>query len=285
MKEKIELVVTKPDKPCGRGLKPNPSPVKGKARELGLSVVSPERVVDIKDKLKGFDLGVLVAYGLFIPKSVRELFRYGIINLHPSLLPKYRGAAPIQWALLNGEKETGVSIIYLTEELDAGDVILQKKLEISSQDDAEVLSYKLSILGAEALKNVLRILEENGRIECTPQALLGEPSYAPKITPEMGRIDWNENAINIFNKIRALKIWPKAYFYMNNIRVNILESEPSKEDDTPGKIIKLDNEKGILVATGKGSLWLKMVQPESRKVMRGIDFSNGYRIEIGGVLK
>lgn len=234
--------------------------------------------------MKGLDLGVLVAYGLFIPKSIREAFKYGIINLHPSLLPKYRGAAPIQWVLLNGEKETGVSIIYLTEELDAGNVILQERIEVLPQDDAETLSYKLSILGSEAMKTAVEILKEKGKVEGTPQVLLGEPSYAPKIDPELGRIDWNNSAIDIFNKVRALKIWPKAYFYMGKVRVNILESEPSEEEGTPGKVIKLDSNKGILVGTGKGSLWLKNVQPESRRAMSGIDFSNGYRIKIGGVL-
>jgi methionyl-tRNA formyltransferase len=229
--------------------------------------------------LKDSDLGIVVAYGLFIPKSIRELFSYGIINLHPSLLPKYRGAAPIQWAILNGEKETGVSIIYLTDELDAGNVILQERLDILPGDDAQTLTYKLSILGAKTLKRVVELLENNGKIEGISQSLLGKPSYAPKIKPESGRIDWNDSAINIFNKVRALKIWPKAYFYKNKLKISIIVSEVSEEEGTPGRVMKLDNEKGILVGTGKGSIWLKEVQPENKKVMSGIAFSSGYRIK------
>jgi len=208
-----------------------------------------------------------------------------MINLHPSLLPKYRGAAPIQWAILNGEIETGVSIIYLTEELDAGDVILQEKIDILLQDDAETLTYKLSILGSKSLKKVVELLETNGKLEGIPQTLFGAPSYAPKIEPELGRINWNDNAISIFNKIRALKLWPNAYFHRDQLKVSILTSEVSEEEDTPGRVMRLDNEKGILVGTGKGSIWLKEVQPENRKAMMGIAFANGYRIKKEDLLK
>lgn len=275
-------MITKPDKPQGRGLKVLPTPVKSKAIELDIPVLSPERLIEIKDRLLGFDLGVVVAYGLIIPKKIIDLFPKGIINLHPSLLPKYRGPAPIQWALLNGEEETGISIIYLTEELDAGDIILQEKVKILSEDNAETLSKRLSIIGAEALEKAIKLIENNS-INPIPQDSIGIPSYAPKIEPQMGKIDWNTDAKDIVNKVRALYPWPKSYFYYKGIKINVLESELSSLNGEVGKVIDI-GEKGILVGSRSGSIWLKKVQPENRRVMSGLDLANGYRIKIGDTI-
>ena len=275
-------MITKPDKPQGRGLKLKPSPVKSKALELNIPVLSPEKLSEIKDKLSGFDLGVVVAYGLIIPKKIIDMFPKGIINLHPSLLPKYRGPAPIQWAIMNGEEETGVSIIYLTEELDAGDTILQERVKIFPEDTTETLSERLSMIGAEVLERAIGLIE-TGSINPIPQELLGTVSYAPKIDPEMGKIIWNARSKDIVNKIRALTPWPKAYFYRCGLRINILEGEPSPIKGEPGRVISVE-EKGILVGTQDGSVWIKKVQPESRKVISGYDFANGYRIKEGSFL-
>lgn len=224
----------------------------------------------------------MVAYGLIIPKRIIELFPKGIINLHPSLLPKYRGPAPIQWAILNGEEETGVSIIYLTEELDAGDIILQKKVKVLPEDTTETLSKRLSIIGAEALEEAIRLIEMDN-VDPIPQEVLGLPTYAPKIEPEMGEIDWNAKGRDIINKIRAFIPWPKAYFYRGSVKVDILEAEVSSIKGDPGKVIDI-GEKGVLVGSQDGSIWLKKVQPESRKVISGLDFANGYRLKIGEIL-
>ncbi|MCX7796965.1 MAG: methionyl-tRNA formyltransferase [bacterium] len=282
LKSWISLVVTKPDKPQGRGLKLTPTPVKLKAQELNMPVLSPEKLSDVRDKLRGFDLGVVVAYGLIIPKKVIELFPKGIINLHPSLLPKYRGPAPIQWAILNGEEETGISIIYLTEEVDAGDIILQERVEILPEDTTETLSNRLSIIGAKALRKAIKLIETNN-VNPIPQENLGQPTYAPKIEPEMGEIDWSSRSRDIVNKVRAFIPWPKTYFYRSGTKIFILESEVSPVEGEPGKVIDI-GEKGILVGAQDGSVWLKRVQPESRKAMNGIDFANGYRIKIGEIL-
>lgn len=282
LKDKISLVITKPDKPQGRGLKLKPSPVKSKALELNIPVLSPEKLNEIKDKLSGFDLGVVVAYGLIIPKKIIDMFPKGIINLHPSLLPKYRGPAPIQWAILNGDEETGVSIIYLTEELDAGDIILQERVKIFPEDTTETLSERLSVIGAEVLERAIGLIE-TGSTNPIPQELLGNVSYAPKIDPEMGKIIWDAKSRDIVNKIRALIPWPKAYFYRCGLRINILEGESSPIKGEPGRVISIE-EKGILVGTQDGSVWIKKVQPESRKVISGYDFANGYRIKEGSLL-
>ncbi len=253
-----------------------------KAQELDIPVLSPEKLIEIKDKLSNFDLGVVVAYGLIIPKRIIELFPKGIINLHPSLLPKYRGPAPIQWAILNGENETGVSIIYLTEELDAGDILLQEKVKILPEDNAETLSNRLSIIGAELLERAIRLIELDN-VNPIPQEKLGQPTYAPKIEPEMGKIDWDTKNRDIVNKIRALVPWPKAYFYRDGIKICILEAEASSINGEPGKIIDI-GENGILVGAQDGSVWLKKVQPESRRAISGIDLANGYRLKVGEVI-
>ncbi|HOK29360.1 MAG TPA: methionyl-tRNA formyltransferase [bacterium] len=279
LRDRISLVITRPDRPQGRGLKVLSTPVKSKAIELRIPVLSPERLIDIKDKLTGFDLGVVVAYGLIIPRKIINLFPMGIINLHPSLLPKYRGAAPIQWALLNGEEETGVSIIYLTEELDAGDIIIQEKVKILPEDNAETLSSRLSVIGANVLAKAVELIENN-KVRPVPQNSLGIPSYAPKIEPQMGRIDWNTGARDIVNKVRALSLWPGAYFYSKGIKVNMLEAEVSPINGEAGKVIDI-GDNGILVGSRDGSVWIKKIRPENRKIMSGLDFANGYRIKIG----
>lgn len=249
---------------------------------MGIPVLSPERLSEIKDKLNGFDLGIVVAYGLIIPKKIIALFPKGIINLHPSLLPKYRGASPIQWALLNGEEETGISIIYLTEELDSGDIIVQRKVKILPEDNAETLSARLSIIGADVLEEAIRLIEED-RVNPIPQNSVGIPTYAPKIEPQMGRIDWDTEVKAIVNKVRAFFPWPKAYFYWKGIKISVLESEASSIIGEPGRVIDI-KEKGILIGSKGGSVWIKKVQPENRRAMSGLDFANGYRIKVGDLV-
>lgn len=224
----------------------------------------------------------MVAYGLIIPKRIIDIFPKGIINLHPSLLPKYRGPAPIQWAILNGDEETGISIIYLTEELDGGDIILQERVKILANDTTESLSARLSVIGAEVLERAVKLIETDN-VKPIPQESLGKVSYAPKIEPEMGRIDWNNKSRDIVNKIRAFIPWPKAYFLRDGLRVNILEAEDFPIKGEPGRVIKI-SENGIVVGTQDGSILLKRLQPESRKAISGLDFANGYRIKIGELL-
>lgn len=202
--EKILLVITQPDKPKGRGKNIQPSEVKKIALEYGLSLAQPEKIRDENfiEMLKRLnpEFAVVVAYGKILPKEILEIPKYGCINLHASLLPKYRGAAPIQWALINGEKTTGVTTMLIDEGLDTGPVLLQKEVQIEDEDNAQTLSERLSRVGAELIVETIEKMRK-GEIEPKPQK--GEPSYAPPLKKEDGKINWSSSARQIFNLIRG----------------------------------------------------------------------------------
>ncbi len=278
----VKLVVTQPDKPAGRGKKVTPPPVKVVAEELGIPVYQPEKVkenAELKKKLLEVepDLIVVAAYGKILPEWLLNLPEYGTVNVHASLLPKYRGASPIQWALLNGEEETGVTIMKVIPELDAGDIISQRRVKIEKEDNAKTLHDKLAEVGAELLVETLP-LYVSGKLKPVPQNE-EEATYCPQIKKEMGKIDWRESAEEIFNKIRAFTPWPSAYTTFRGKRVKILEGEPVEGTGEPGEVIEAGRD--LIVATGEGALKIERLRPEGRKEISGEEFVRGYRIKKG----
>ncbi|GAQ95398.1 methionyl-tRNA formyltransferase [Thermodesulfovibrio aggregans] len=278
--EKILLVITQPDKPKGRGKNIQPSEVKKIALEYGLSLAQPEKIRDENfiEMLKRLnpEFAVVVAYGKILPKEILEIPKYGCINLHASLLPKYRGAAPIQWALINGEKTTGVTTMLIDEGLDTGPVLLQKEVQIEDEDNAQTLSERLSRVGAELIVETIEKMRK-GEIEPKPQK--GEPSYAPPLKKEDGKINWSSSARQIFNLIRGTYPWPCAYSFLKNERVKIIKAEVIEGVATPGMIVKAKNE--LVVGTGSGLLRILLIQPEGKKVMTAKEFLSGRKINEG----
>ena len=278
----VKLVVTQPDKPAGRGKKVTPPPVKVVAEELGIPVYQPEKVkenAELKKKLLEIepDLIVVAAYGKILPEWLLNLPKYGTVNVHASLLPKYRGASPIQWALLNGEEETGVTIMKVIPELDAGDILSQKRVKIEKEDNAKTLHDKLAEVGAELLVETLP-LYVSGKLKPVPQNE-EEATYCPQIKKEMGKIDWRESAEKIFNKIRAFTPWPSAYTTFRGKRVKILKGEPVEGTGEPGEVIEAGRD--LIVATGEGALKIERLRPEGRKEISGEEFVRGYRVRKG----
>lgn len=278
----VMLVVTQPDRPAGRGKKLTPPPVKVVAEEAGIPVYQPEKVKEneeLKKKLSEInpDLIVVAAYGKILPEWLLNLPKYGTINVHASLLPKYRGASPIQWALLNGEEETGVTIMKVIPKLDAGDIISQKRVKIERDDNAQTLHDKLAKLGAELLTETIP-LYVSGKLKPVPQKE-EEATYCPQIKKEMGKIDWRKSAEEIFNQIRAFTPWPSAFTELKGKLVKITKAQPVKGEGKPGEVIRADRE--LIVATGKGALKVEKLKPEGRKEISGEEFIRGYRVKEG----
>ena len=278
----VKLVITQPDRPAGRGKKLTPPPVKVVAEELGIPVYQPERVKDneeLREKLLSInpDLIVVAAYGKILPEWLLNIPEYGTVNVHASLLPKYRGASPIQWALLNGEEETGVTIMKVIPELDAGDIISQRRVKIEREDNAKTLHDKLAEVGAELLVETIP-LYVSGKLKPVPQNE-EEATYCPQIKKEMGEIDWTRSSREIFNQIRAFTPWPSAYTTFRGKRVKILKAEPVEGSGKPGEVIEAGRE--LIVATGKGALRVERLRPEGRKEISGEEFARGYRVKPG----
>jgi len=284
LKRKYQIigVVTASDKPKGRGLKILPTPVKEWAIMNGIDVFQPEVFDDnfLKkiEKLSP-DLIVLISYGKILPSSLINIPKIASINVHPSLLPKYRGPAPIEWALINGETKTGVTIIKMDEKIDTGEIIIQKEVEILPIDNAITLKNKLSQIASDVLIEGIEIIKKNGKTY--PQE--GTPSYAPKLKKEDGLIKWENPSEKIHNLVRGVIIWPTAYTYIitNSTKklIKIYKAEIGEKEGnfgTPGEIIKIENEY-IEVACGKGTLRIKELQMEGKKRMNVSQFLCGYR--------
>ncbi len=263
LKDEIVLVVTQPDRPAGRGHKLKPPPVKELAIKYGIEVLQPNNLKDPEflDSLFSRDpeFGVVVAYGKIIPKEI--LSRLRCLNLHGSLLPRYRGAAPVQWAIINGENTTGVTTMLMDEGLDTGPVLLQQEVEILDEDTAETLSRRLSELGATLMVQTLKGLRQG---TLSPQPQQGEPSYAPIIKKSDGLIDWSLPAIRIHNLVRGLYPWPTAYTYLNGKLLKILKTRPVDLSGQPGEVVRR-TQKELVVATGAGALQILQLQPEGKK--------------------
>ncbi|OGC23969.1 methionyl-tRNA formyltransferase [candidate division WOR-1 bacterium RIFOXYC2_FULL_37_10] len=278
VEEEIIYVISQPDRKKGRGLHLTPSPVKELAIQNKIPVETPEKIKDetfIK-KIKSLnpDLIIVAAYGKILPKQILDIPKYGAINIHASLLPKYRGAAPIQHALLNGEKETGITIMQLDEGLDTGDIILQEKLEIEPKDTSAILLDKLFAKGASLLLEAIKQIK-NGTAKMIPQNDL-KATYAKLITKEMGKINWAKPAEEINNQIRALTPWPSAYTFLDKKMLKIFEAAvvPLSEVRKPGEVIETKDQ--LIVACGKDSLSIIDVQLEGKRKMPIADFLKGY---------
>ncbi len=273
-------VFTQPDKPKGRGYKLTPSEVKKLALENNIEVFQPAKLktgeaFDIIKELNP-DIIVVVAYGKILPKEIIEFPKYGCINVHGSLLPKYRGAAPIQWSVINGERKTGVTTMYMDEGLDTGDMILKEETDILENETSGELYERLSVLGAKLLIKTIEEIE-SGSTKREKQDN-NNFSYAPMLNKDMALIDWNKSADEIHNLIRGLNPWPIAFSYINGKRVKIYKSCISNlVGKVPGEVI---SEKPFVISCGENTaIELLEVQYEGKKRMSSGDFLRGYKIE------
>ncbi|MDP3789761.1 MAG: methionyl-tRNA formyltransferase [Candidatus Omnitrophota bacterium] len=283
----ITAAVSQPDRKKGRSLKVSAPAVKLEAERLGITVFQPADINDLQfiAKLKAFgaDAFVVVSFGVMLRAELLNLPKFGAFNIHPSLLPKYRGAAPIHRAILAGEEKTGVTIIKMNERLDAGDVILQKELKIDAIDTSETLSGKLAAMGAELLIEAIRLAEE-GRAKFIKQDE-SKAILAPKLKKEDGRISWEEPTARILNKIRALKPWPGTYSTLDGRTLKITEARAMEGIDSggssPGDIILADEKKGFIVKTKDGAVSITKIQIEGKKEMPAGLFLRGHKVKTG----
>jgi methionyl-tRNA formyltransferase len=282
-KHEVVLVVTQPDKPAGRGNKLTSPPLAEEAKRLGLRLEQPTKLKNNEDfhklvrELK-LEVAITAAYGKILPQSLLDIPKHGFLNVHGSLLPKYRGAAPIQWALIDGEKETGISIMQTEAGLDTGPVRLVKILKIEEGDTALTLFEKLSHLGAEAMVEALELLSR-GELPSIPQDD-SKATHAAQLEKDDGRIRWQETAKQIFNRFRGVIAYPGSWTTFNGdtLKTHDITLHPGKGQ--AGKILNISRE-GVLVGTGEQAILLKTVQPASKPKMSAHDWANGYRVTIG----
>jgi len=283
----VMLVVSQPDREAGRGMCVSCCPVKQTALLMGLEAAQPENPSEIADKLRSFrpDIAVVVAYGRLLKKDLLAVPRFGFLNVHFSLLPRYRGAAPVQRALMNGEAETGVTCFWLDEGMDTGPVFLQKKENIMPEDNSSVLLERLTGMGVDLLGEALR-LAEKGVVIREPQK--GIASFAPKLTKDISWMDFNQPAVVLHNKVRGLRCGPKARVksmvcgkeaVIQIIKTSLFRGE--LPEAVPGQIIRVERQRGFLVKCGEGALLVEEVQPEGKKIISGSDFANGARLAPG----
>jgi methionyl-tRNA formyltransferase len=284
--EDVTLVLCNPDRPAGRGRVPAPPPVKVEAERLGIPVFQPEKArhpdAVARIAAEAPDLVVVVAYGHILPKAVLDIPRTMCVNVHASLLPKYRGAAPINWAVARGETETGVTIMRMDEGMDTGPILHVRKAPIGAEDTAESMFGKLATLGAEALVEALGRLRE-GTLPETPQD--GSlATYAPMLKKEHGRIDWTRAAREIRDLVRGMTPWPSATAVHGGKTVKVLSSAVETEGPSragePGEVVAAGRD-GISVACGSGVLRLLTVQPEGGKAMDAWAYAQGRRLGKG----
>ena len=281
-------VITQPDRPRGRGQKITHAPVKALALERGIPVYQPDRLKppEVADTLRGWqaDLGVVAAYGRIIPEHLLTIPPLGMINVHASLLPKYRGAAPVHRAVINGDSQTGVTIMRVVKELDAGAMLAKVTRPIGPDETSDVVETALADMGAELLVTVVDQLV-SGIAREEPQDDT-QATYAPRLTKEEGLIDWTRSAPEIHNRIRGLYPWPHAYTFFKGTRLIVLRSAVATAGASPtipGTILRVTSE-AIQVATGDGELAILDVQPEGRRAMRAHDFLLGHRLATGETL-
>lgn len=273
----IAGVVTRVDKPAGRGRSLSQPAVKQTALNMGLAVYQPHRVrdPDFVSLLKSLapDAIVVAAYGQILPREILGLPRFGCINIHASLLPLYRGAAPIQWAVINGEAETGITIMQMDEGMDTGDILMQKAVSIFGSETAAGLMERLSALGAELIVEAMPLIEA-GEIKPVRQDH-SRATYAPLLKKEDGLIDWGLPAQAIYNRVRGLLPWPVAFSYLDGKMIKILEADIVPGTGEPGVIAT--EEGSILVGTWEGLLRIKRLQVEGRNPVTAAEFLRGHR--------
>ena len=281
------LVVTRADRPRGRGMKSGKSAVREAAESMGLPVATPARAgaPDELERIRALspDLLIVTAYGQLLPGALLEIPRKGAINVHFSLLPRHRGASPVQAAILAGDKETGVTTMWMTEGLDEGPIFLSRPTPIDEEEDAGTLGARLALIGAECLaESVARIEQGDGaRREQDPAGA----TYAPKIAPDAGRLTLDRSADELVRRVRAFTPEPGAYLPHGAERLAVLSAEADGDAGAPpGSVIALDRAKGIRIALARGSVWLRRVRPSGRRDMPGFDFANGARLRPGALL-
>lgn len=282
-KTEVVGVVSQPDKPKGRGHKMVPTPIKAKAEELGIPVFQPETLkgeafLETLSELDP-DIIVVVAYGKLLPSYILDYPKFGCVNVHASLLPKLRGAAPIQRSIMNGDKVTGVTTMMMEKGLDTGDMLLKCEVPISDTETGGGLFEKLADAGAKLLSETLYKISD-GSIERIPQNH-DEHTYAPMLDKETARIDWNDSAENIRNLVRALNPMPLAFSVLGGKMFKIAEVESGSLNLQPGCIGEYDKEKGVPVGCGDGCVYLKTVKPEGKGAMSVHDYVRGNSIEPG----
>jgi len=287
----ILAVVTTPDKPAGRGLKPRPSPVKKAALELGLKILQPTNLKDpgFAETLKQLspELQVVVAFR-FLPKQIWEIPPKGTVNLHASYLPNYRGAAPINWVLINGEQYTGVATFFINEKIDTGNIILRKKVEILPEDTAGTLHDRLKVEGAELLVRTVELLEQN-KVRPIPQEELiynpAELKTAPKISKQDCKIDWNRTPTQVYNFIRGLSPYPGAWTNIrdkargktfNYVKIHFARPVNQKHELRPGSIIS-DDKNFMQVAVKDGFVDIREIQMPGKNKLDIKEFIKGYK--------
>ena len=279
-RHRVVAVFTQPDRPSGRGQKINFSSVKQLAIDADIPVYQPKRLVHEQwQLLKDFKADVMLvsAYGLLLPKQVLNIPKYGCINIHASLLPKWRGAAPIQRAIIAGDEQSGISIMQMVEELDAGPVLQQFVCDIKPFDTGSSLHDRLAKIAANEIVNVLEQLQKN---ELTPvNQDESQVSYANKLSKQEANINWQQNAIDIERTIRAFNAWPVAYSYLNGQRIRIWEAKlgVSTQKQAPGRVLSTSKQ-GILVASGEGAVNLTRLQLAGGKVISAQDYLNAHEV-------
>lgn len=280
----VIAVYTQPDKPKGRGYALAPPPVKVTAVESGIPVFQPTTLKTDEEFLKlsqlNPDIIIVAAYGKLLPKRIIDLPKYGCINLHGSLLPKYRGAAPIQWAVINGEKQTGITVMQMNEGLDTGDMLIKCPVEIGENETAAQLHDKLAKVSADIILDAIEKIE-NG--ELTPEKQDDSQScYSPMLDKSICRIDWSLPAQTVHNKVRGLNSWPVSLAEINGKRVKIYLTEKSDACGKPGEIIAISP---LTVACGENSVIIKELQLEGKKRMNSEDFLRGHKLAKGQYFK
>lgn len=281
-------VVTQPDKPKGRGKSMQFTPVKEKALEYNIPVYQPVRVKtddEFKAELARLnpDVIVVVAFGQILPKDVLDLPKYGCINVHGSLLPKYRGAAPIQWAIIDGEEETGVTTMQMDIGCDTGDMLLKATTKITKEDTGGILFDRLAAMGADLLIETLKLAEE-GKLQPQKQDD-SQSNYAKMITKSLGEINFKDDAAYIERLVRGLNPWPSAYTHLGEKTLKVWSADviDGKEEGTPGEIVGVTKD-SLIVQTGNGQLAIKELQLEGKKRMTVDAFLRGYQMEKGTML-
>ena len=285
----VAAVVTQPDKQKGRGKEVKMTPVKVCALRHGIPVFQPVKIKEPEavaelEKYQA-DLFVVAAFGQLLSEEILNMPEYGCINIHASLLPAYRGAAPIQWAVLNGEKESGVTIMQMDKGLDTGDMLLKRSVELSPKETGDSLHDKLMHLGAELIVEALPKLEKG---ELVPEKQKDElSSYAKKLTKAMGQIDWSKDAVSLERWIRGLNSWPSAYTFFDGKTLKIWEAQVTEENGAqkaePGQVVSVSRE-SFTVACGQGELQILSLQLEGKKRVSTREFLLGYQVEPGMIL-
>ena len=289
-KHEIVSVVTMCDKPVGRSNKIKAPAVKEYAIQHNIPYIQVDKFNDgITQQIKDYnaDIGVVVSFGKIIPEKVFTLPKFGCFNIHFSLLPKYRGASPVQQALIDGCSKTGVTAFYIEKGLDTGNILLQQELDIDVKDTSETLFDKLNVLGIKVMNNALDLLDSGN---CLAKKQEGEPSFCSVFTKENGKVDWNKSAAEIYNLYRGLYLWPKIFCFIGDGRMSgkmlkILECSIVKDlsNSKAGTILEIRKGVGFVVKCGTDALLVTKVQPESKAQMAAFDFVNGAQIKVGSL--